>query len=273
VNTLQRINESVAYIHKLVGINPVAGIILGTGLGGFISDFEIETRIPYSDIPHFPVSGVEGHEGALLFGKSGNCSVVIMQGRVHYYEGYPMSDIIYPIRVLSYLGIHALLISNAAGGLNPQFKTGDLMIITDHINLMPNPLIGKHEDDFGERFPDMSQAYDPALIDRAGKIAQDLDSQLHTGCYVAVTGPTYETPSEYNYFRLIGGDAVGMSTVPEVIAAHQMQVRCFAISVITDLGIPGKPEYLTHKKVQEVAEASLPDLSKIFRALLREIEK
>lgn len=246
---------------------------MGSGLGAFSKEIDIQERIPYSDIPFFPVSDVEGHEGVLLFGSYGNTQLVIMQGRVHFYEGYSMQDITYPVRVLKYLGIDTLLVSNAAGGMNPNFKVGDLMIISDHINLMPNPLIGKHESEFGDRFPDMSQVYDPKLIQTAMETARKLNINLHTGCYVAVTGPTYETPAEYNYFRTIGGDAIGMSTVPEVIVARQMHLTCFAMSVICDLGIPGKIEQLTHKFVQEKAKEAEPQMAKIFKNLIQEISK
>jgi len=265
----QKINESVACIAKLTSIQPSTGIILGSGLGAFVEEIKVVDEIPFSAIPHFPVSGVEGHKGALLFGYLGERPLVIMQGRVHYYEGFTMEQITFPVRVMKFLGIENLLLSNAAGGINPDFKTGDLMVISDHINLMPSPLIGDYDKQLGPRFSDMSRAYDAELIDRALAVAKKAGIPVRQGVYVGVTGPTYETPAEYKFFRIIGGDAVGMSTVPEVIVARQMDLRCLAISVITDLGIPGKIEFLSHHKVQKAAMKAEPKLAEIFKGIIK----
>jgi len=220
---LTAIKEAVSYIREKIHETPDTAIILGTGLGKIVDHLEVEHVVDYQSIPHFPVSTVEGHEGKLISGKLGEKRVLVMQGRFHYYEGYNMQEVIFPIRVMKLLGIKTLVVSNAAGGMNPEFEIGDIMIINDHICLMPNPLIGKHEPEFGARFPDMSQTYDPKLLQKARTLSQDLQIPIREGCYVGVTGPTLETPKEYQYLRIIGGDAVGMSTVPESIAAHQME--------------------------------------------------
>jgi len=268
---LQRIKESVACISKQTTIKPKVAVVLGSGLGNFVLEVDVKLKIPYSQIPYFPVPGVDGHEGALLFAFHKQVPLVIMQGRAHFYEGYSMDEVTYPLRVFKYLGIDTLFLSNAAGGMNPDFEIGDLMVIADHINMMPNPLVGKHMPEFGARFPDMSKAYDNQLIEQTFSSAKKLSIPLKKGCYIAVTGPTYETPAEYKYFRIIGGDAVGMSTVPEVIVAHQMGIKCFALSVITDLGVPGKIEYLTHDKVKEAAEAAEPKLAMLLKDMIQEI--
>jgi purine-nucleoside phosphorylase len=241
---------------------------LGTGLGGIVDHLEADCTIDYQGIPHFPVSTVEGHAGKLISGRLGNTKVLVMQGRFHFYEGYTMQEVIFPIRVMKLLGIKTLVVSNAAGGMNPDFQIGDIMVINDHINLMPNPLIGKHEPEFGARFPDMSQTYEPTLLHKARDVAQELEIRIHEGCYVGVTGPTLETPKEYEYMRIIGGDAVGMSTVPEVIAAHQMGISVFAVSVITDLGIPGKIKKLTHEDVIQAAEKTAPILTSLILKMI-----
>jgi purine-nucleoside phosphorylase len=237
-------------------------------LGDFIRKFSIITKIFYRDIPHFPEPGTDGHEGALLFTEYMGRNLVIMQGRIHYYEGYTMDEVIFPVRVMKYLGVDTILLSNAAGGVNPDFSVGDLMVLTDQINLMPNPLIGKHHPELGPRFPDMSMPYDGDLLAFAEKAAQGLGIPLKKGCYVGVTGPSYETPAEYGFLRKIGGDAVGMSTVPEVIAARQMGVRCLGISVITDLGVPGKIEFLSHNMVKAAAEKAEPALAELFKKVI-----
>jgi purine-nucleoside phosphorylase len=228
----------------------------------------VSHSIDYREIPNFAVSTAPGHHGKLIFGTLGGKKVMTMQGRLHYYEGYTMEEITFPVRVMKYLGIKYLLISNASGGINPDYQIGDIMIQNDHINLLPNPLIGKHYPEFGDRFPDMSEAYDKALIAKALKIAQDEDIRIQLGCYVGVTGPTLETPKEYEYFRRIGGDAVGMSTVPEVIVAHQMGIPCFALSVVTDLGIPGRIVKVSVEDVQEVAAVAAPKLALIMEKLI-----
>lgn len=267
---LERIEGTVSFIKEKIGFEPEVGIILGTGLGGLVEEIEIYETISYDKIPDFPVSTVEGHKGQLIFGKLNGINVVAMQGRFHYYEGYSASEITFPVRVLMYLGIKKLFVSNASGGVNPEFEIGDLMIINDHINLIPNPLVGTHEDAFGARFPDMSKAYDPDMIEKAKKIAGRNGIKLHEGIYTAVTGPTFETPAEYRYFRIIGSDTVGMSTVPEVIAARQMGIPCFAISIITDLGVPGKIVEISHEEVQKVAAKAEKKMTQLIKELIIE---
>jgi purine-nucleoside phosphorylase len=267
---LSAINEAVSFIKKRIDQTPKTAIILGSGLGKIVDHLEVECAIDYASIPHFPVSTVEGHEGKLISGRLGKTPVLVMQGRFHFYEGYTMAEVIFPIRVMKFLGIKTLVVSNAAGGMNPEFEIGDIMVINDHINLMPNPLLGKHDPEFGARFPDMSQTYDPALLEKVRKLSQSLHIPIHEGCYVGVTGPTLETPKEYQYMRIIGGDAVGMSTVPEVIAAHQMGMSIFAASVITDLGVPGKIQKLTHQDVIKAAEETAPKLTSLIINLIND---
>ncbi len=262
------INEAVSYIREKISETPETAIILGSGLGKIVDHMTISCEIDYSSIPHFPVSTVEGHAGKLISGKLGETPVLVMQGRFHFYEGYSMEEVIFPVRVMKFLGVHTLIISNAAGGMNPEFEIGDIMAINDHICLMPNPLIGKHDSAFGARFPDMSQTYDAELLQKAKSLSAELEIPIHEGCYVGVTGPTLETPKEYQYMRIIGGDAVGMSTVPEAIAAHQMGIRLFAVSVITDLGVPGKIQKLTHNDVIEAAERAAPKLTRMIIELI-----
>ncbi|MDF1573571.1 MAG: purine-nucleoside phosphorylase [Bacteroidales bacterium] len=261
---LTAINEAVSFIREQIHETPDTAIILGTGLGKIVDHLEVEQVVDYESIPHFPVSTVEGHEGKLISGRLGEKRILVMQGRFHFYEGYAMQEVIFPIRVMKLLGIKTLVVSNAAGGMNPDFEIGDIMLINDHICLMPNPLIGKHDPGFGARFPDMSQTYDPDLLQKARDLSQKLQIPIREGCYVGVTGPTLETPGEYRYLRIIGGDAVGMSTVPEVIAAHQMGIAIFAVSVITDLGVPGKIQKLTHQDVIAAAEKTAPKLTELI---------
>ncbi len=265
---LTAIKEAVSFIRERIHETPDTAIILGTGLGKIVDHLRVEAELDYASIPHFPVSTVEGHEGKLISGLLGEKRVLVMKGRFHFYEGYDMEEVILPIRVLKFLGIKTLRVSNAAGGMNPDFEIGDIMVITDHICLMPNPLIGKHEPEFGARFPDMSQTYDPELLQKARRLSQKLQIPIREGCYVGVSGPTLETPKEYQYMRIIGGDAVGMSTVPEVIAAHQMGISIFAVSVITDLGVPGKIQKLTHHDVIEAAEKTAPKLTELIIHLI-----
>jgi purine-nucleoside phosphorylase len=247
---LERIVETTEFLKARGIINPDAGIILGTGLGELTSRITNRIEVDYKDIPNFPVSTVEGHAGKLIYGDFGHKKVVAMKGRFHYYEGYGNEQVSLPVRVLKYLGIRCLFLSNAAGGVNPAFEIGDIMVITDHINLLPNPLIGQNDDRIGARFPDMGEAYDRTLVEKAMAIAYKNNIRIHKGIYLSTTGPTFETPAEYKYFRIIGADAVGMSTTPEVIVARHMKVPCFAVSVITDLGVEGKIEYTTHESVQ-----------------------
>jgi purine-nucleoside phosphorylase len=266
---LKRVKETTEFIQSKIKFQPEAGIILGSGLGGLINEIAGSIIIPYEDIPNFPVSTVEGHQGRLIFGKLNGKNIVAMQGRFHYYEGYSMQEIAFPVRVLKMLGIKLLVLSNASGGVNPDFEIGDMMIITDHINLLPtNPLIGPNEKEFGPRFPDMSEAYDAILIHKAIKIARRHNIKCQTGVYAAVTGPMYETPAEYRFIRIIGADAVGMSTIPEVIVARQMDLTCFALSVITDLGVEGKIVEVSHTDVIEAAAQVEPKLTLLIKELL-----
>jgi purine-nucleoside phosphorylase len=265
---LETIKETVSFINSQTDIRPEVGIILGTGLGGMVNEIQITDVLEYEDIPNFPVSTVESHHGKLIFGTLGGKRIVAMQGRFHYYEGYTPQEITFPVRVMKYLGISHLFVSNASGGINPEQEIGDLMILDDHINLIPNPLIGKHDPEFGVRFPDMSETYDHSLIEHALRIGKENNYPVCQGCYIGVTGPTLETPKEYHYFRIIGGDAVGMSTVPEIIVARQMGVICFAISIITDLGVPGKIVKVTHEDVAGVAEKAEPQMTHIMKELI-----
>ena len=268
---LKKVQETTAYIQSKVSIKPDVGIILGTGLGGLVKDIKNQQVLNYSDIPNFPVSTVEGHSGRLIFGDLGGKQVVAMQGRFHYYEGYNMKEVTFPVRVMKYLGIKHLFVSNASGGVNPDFEIGDLMIINDHINLLPNPLIGPNDKEFGVRFPDMSQPYDHKLIALAQDVASKLEIKTQIGCYVGTTGPTFETPKEYEYFHIIGGDTVGMSTVPEVIVARQMGLPTFAISIITDLGVPGKIVVITHEEVQRIGMQAEKKMTLIMEEMLRRL--
>jgi purine-nucleoside phosphorylase len=268
----ERLNETVRYIKNRVSQAPRIGIVLGTGLGGLVKEIEILTRIPYEEIPNFPISTVKGHEGRLIFGKLGGKNVVAMQGRFHYYEGYSMSEVTFPIRVMKLLGIELLILSNAAGGVNPEYQIGDLMIIRDHINLMANnPLIGRNHDELGPRFLDMSEAYDKKIIREASKLARHLNIKFQVGIYAAVTGPTFETPSEYKYIRHIGADAVGMSTVPEAIVARHMNLPCLALSVISDLGVEGKIVEISHEEVIDAASLVEPKMTLLIKELISTI--
>lgn len=260
--------ETVSFIKSRIDFNPEIGIILGTGLGGMVTEIEKECLLDYETIPNFPVSTVEGHHGKLIFGRINGKKIIAMQGRFHYYEGYTPQQITFPVRVMKSLGITYLFVSNASGGVNPGYEIGDLMILNDHINLIPNPLVGKHDPADGPRFPDMSEPYDDQLIQQALYIADRHGIRVRKGCYVAVTGPTLETPGEYKYFRTIGGDAVGMSTVPEIIVARQMGITCFAISIITDLGVPGRIVKVTLEDVTRVAEEAEPKMTLIMKELI-----
>lgn len=251
---------------------PKVGIVLGTGLGELATQITERQEILYQEIPNFPLSTVEGHSGKLIIGKLGETRVLAMQGRFHFYEGYSMKEVTFPVRVMKELGVETLLLSNAAGGMNPDFKIGELMIIKDHINLFPeHPLRGKNYDELGTRFPDMSKAYDATLREKAKKIAARNGICVKEGVYVGTQGPTFETPAEYGFFAAIGGDAVGMSTVPEVIVAVHAGIRVFAMSIITDLGVPGKVTEVSHKEVQEAANRVQPLMTAIMKELIAEI--
>jgi purine-nucleoside phosphorylase len=266
----QALHETVEYIkRKTDNFQPEIGIVLGTGLGGLVADIEVEYSLMYSNIPNFPISTLEFHSGKLIFGKLKGKKIVAMQGRLHYYEGYSMQQITFPVRAMKVLGIEHLFVSNAAGSLNPEFKKGDLMVICDHINLQPeSPLRGSNDSDMGPRFPDMSQPYNRALIETALNIAGDHNINCHKGVYIAVTGPNLETKAEYNYLRIIGGDAVGMSTVPEVIVANHMGIPVFAISVLTDEGFPEVLQPVSLEEILETARAAEPKMTKILSQLI-----
>ena len=268
---LERIQETAAYLKAKMQTQPETAIILGTGLGSLAGEITEKYEIPYEEIPNFPVSTVEGHSGKLIFGKLGEKDIMAMQGRFHYYEGYTMQEVTFPVRVMRELGIKTLFVSNASGGINPDFEIGDLMIITDHINNFPeHPLRGKNIP-YGPRFPDMSEAYDKALIRKADEIAQEIGIKVQHGIYIGTQGPTYETPAEYKMFRILGADAVGMSTVPEVIVANHCGIRVFGMSVITDLGVEGKIVEVTHEEVQKAADAAQPLMTTIMRELINKV--
>jgi purine-nucleoside phosphorylase len=269
---LKEIREAVDFIQSKHSCRPVAGIVLGSGLGSFVNDMDIKYKIPYSNIPYFPVSTVEGHSGQLIFGNLGGKEVVAMAGRFHYYEGYSPQEVVFPIRVFKYLGVKTVLISNAAGGINPGFRVGDLMIINDHISLFTiNPLIGPNEPGFGARFPDMSEPYKKHLIEKVKSIAIKNKIAIREGVYAGVTGPTFETRAEYKMLHTLGGDAVGMSTVQEVIAAVQLGLSVFAISVITDMGIREEENIITHEEVLQAAKEAEPKLTLLFKQLIAQL--
>ncbi len=269
---LDKINETVNWIKERTEVLPQVGIILGTGLGGLGTEIEAEHVFPYEEIPNFPLSTVEGHKGKLIIGKLGNKPVVAMQGRFHFYEGYDMKQVTFPVRVMKFLGIKNLFVSNASGGVNPDYEIGDLMILDDHINLFPeHPLRGPNIAELGPRFPDMSKPYDHILIAKAQEIAAKNNIKVQKGCYAGLTGPTLETPAEYRYVYKIGSDAVGMSTVPEVIVARHMDIPCFAISIITDLGVEGKIVEVTAEDVVAVAAKAEPKMTTIMKELISSI--
>lgn len=266
---LQKVTEAVNFIKSKYKTTPAVGIVLGSGLGSFTQQINIEFEITYNDIPHFPISTVDGHTGKLIFGDLSGKKVVAMAGRFHYYEGYSTQEVVFPIRVLKFLGIETLLISNAAGGTNTTFQVGDLMIIKDHISTLTlNPLLGKNDEKFGTRFPDMSEPYKKFLIDKAKKIGAENNIELKEGIYVGVTGPSFETRAEYKMLNMLGGDAVGMSTVQEVIAAVHLGLPVFALSVITDIGIRQEENKITHEEVLQAAKDAEPKLALIFKELI-----
>ena len=270
---IEKIQQTADYIKNKIGPMPSTAIILGTGLGALVDHITDQVKIPYTEIPNFPVSTVEGHSGNLIFGKLGSKPVMAMQGRFHYYEGYDMKEVTFPVRVMKALGIDTLFVSNAAGGMNKEFRVGDIMIITDHINLFPeNPLHGKNDDRLGPRFPAMTKAYDHDLVALADKIAAEKGIRVMHGVYVGTQGPTFETPAEYEYFRIIGGDAVGMSTVPEVIVANHAGIKVFGVSVITDLGGKEVMDVPTHAEVQKAAMEAQPRMMEIMRELVERAE-
>jgi purine-nucleoside phosphorylase len=269
---IETIKATANYIRKEVNELPKIAVILGTGLGDLVNHIDIKKEIDYKSIPNFPISTVEGHSGKLIFGHLGGKYIMAMQGRFHYYEGYDMKQVTFPVRVMKELGVETLFVSNAAGGMNKDFRVGDVMIITDHINLFPeNPLRGKNYEELGPRFPAMTEAYSQKLIAEADKIAAKEGIRLMHGVYVGTPGPTFETPAEYEYFRVIGGDAVGMSTVPEVIVANHAGMEVFGVSVITDLGGKDVKEVPTHEEVQKAAIKAQPIMTHIIKELLERI--
>lgn len=266
---LEVINETAGYIRGKVGEMPEVAVILGTGLGDLVNHIDIKCELDYHDIPNFPVSTVEGHSGKLIFGNLGGKYIMAMQGRFHYYEGYDMKQVTFPVRVMKALGVETLFVSNAAGGMNKEFRVGDVMVITDHINLFPeNPLRGKNYNELGPRFPAMTEAYSARLIAKADEMAKRDGIRLMHGVYVGTPGPTFETPAEYEYFRVIGGDAVGMSTVPEVIVANHAGMEVFGVSVITDLGGKDIKEVPTHEEVQKAAGKAQPVMTRIIKEMV-----
>jgi purine-nucleoside phosphorylase len=270
---LEKIAKTADFIRSKTKLRPKIAIVLGTGLGGLVNDIEIVDSISYSDIPNFPVSTVKGHQGRLIFGRLGGKDIVAMQGRFHFYEGYSMLEVTFPFRVFKNLGIEILLLSNAAGGMNKNFKVGDIMFINDHINLIgTNPLIGKNYDELGPRFPDFSEPYDHELLKIALNAANSLNIPVHQGVYAAMSGPTFETPAEYRYLRIIGADAVGMSTVPEAIVARHSSIRVFAVSIITDLGGMDEVVPVSHEEVIEAANKAEPKMTAIIKKILSEIK-
>ena len=269
---LDKIKQTASYITEKTDFTPEFGIVLGSGLGGLVNEIEILHALPYTSIPNFPVSTVKGHGGKLILGMLGGKKVIALQGRFHFYEGYTMQEVTFPIRVFQALGIKKLLLSNAAGGMNPNFQVGDIVFINDHINLMPsNPLIGKNHDELGPRFPDMSEPYDPQMIAVAKQIANKHGFRSHIGVYAAVSGPCFETPAEYRYIRTIGSDLVGMSTVPEVIVARHGGTPCFAVSIVTDLGGFETAQKVSHEEVLEVATAAEKKLTTIIKEMLAQL--
>ncbi len=269
---MTQLNETANFIKSKVNQQATTAIILGSGLGNLATKIEVDFELPYTAIPHFPVSTVEGHKGRLILGTLNGVKVWVMEGRFHFYEGYSPEQVAYPVRVLKLLGVQNLLLSNAAGGVNPAYAVGDLMILRDHISLFTiNPLIGKNESSLGTRFPDMSEPYADIFIQKAKAIAAANNIKIHEGVYVGVTGPTFETRAEYKLIKAVGGDVVGMSTVQENIAAVHCGMKVFAISVVTDLGIREDNNVITHEEVLEAANAAEPKLTLIFSELLKQI--
>jgi len=265
------LSETADYLFSRTHIRPLTGIVLGTGLGGLINEIRITGKIPYSEIPNFPVTTVEGHHGHLIFGHLAGQPVVVLQGRFHYYEGYSMAETVFPLRVLKLMGIRQAFLSNAAGGINPDFEVGNLMVIRDHINFFPeSPLRGRNIDELGTRFPDMSEPYDKNLIRIAHAVAAGLGINLREGIYLGNPGPSFETPAEYTHYRLIGADAIGMSTIPEVIAARHMGLPVFAVSVVTNVATPGNFSENTHEDVQAAANLAAAHMAQLFKGVISE---
>jgi purine-nucleoside phosphorylase len=267
----EQVQETVNYIKEKTGFTPEYGVILGSGLGSFTEDIQIEFTLPYSEIPNFPVSTVQGHKGALVFGTIGDKKVVAMQGRFHFYEGYDMKQVTFPVRVMKYIGVTKLIVSNASGGVNPNYEVGSIILINDHINMMPeHPLRGKNDERFGPRFVNMSEPYSRAMINKAKSIAKENAITVQDGVYMGLQGPTFETLSEYRMVKKIGADCVGMSTVPEVIVARHMELETFGLSVITDMGDEDNIEEVNHEEVLKAAQAAEPYVRLLIRELIQQ---
>jgi len=263
------VQQTVNYIKEKTNFTPEFGVILGSGLGSFTDDIEIEFVLPYDEIPNFPVSTVEGHKGALVFGKIGEKKVVAMQGRFHYYEGYSMQEVTFPVRVMKYLGINKLIVSNASGGVNPNYRVGDIVMINDHINFAPeHPLRGKNDERFGPRFVNMSEPYSKEMISKAKELAGKLNIEVKDGIYLGLQGPTFETLAEYRMVKILGADCVGMSTVPEVIVARHMDLETFGVSVITDMGDEKSIGTISHDEVLEAAQRAEPKVRTLIKELI-----
>lgn len=269
---LEKIRATSNFIEEKLNARPDTAVILGTGLGGLVEDIDIIQSLSYSDIPGFPVTTVDGHNGQLIYGRLGGRKILVMQGRFHYYEGYTMHEVTFPIRVMKFLGVQQLFISNASGGLNPEWHVGDIVLISDHINLFSeHPLRGKNLNELGVRFPDMSKVYDERLRNKAKLIALEHNITVREGVYIGVQGPTFETPAEYKMFRVLGGDIIGMSTVPEAIVARHMNIKLFGISIITDSGVPGEIVEISHEEVQQVAIKAEPKMRMIIEKLIESL--
>ena len=267
----KKLSETADFLLSRTNIKPIAGMVLGTGLGNLINDIAITDTIPYSEIPNFPETTVEGHHGNLIFGHLAGKPIVAMQGRFHYYEGFSMAETVFPLRVLKLIGIRLALLSNAAGGVNPDYHIGEIMAIRDHINFFSDsPLRGKNIDELGTRFPDMREPYDKNLIRIAHSVASKIGIPLREGVYLGNPGPSFETPAEYTHYRTFGADAIGMSTIPEVIAARHMNLPVFAVSVITNVAVPGNFSENTHEDVQVAANRTAADISRLFQGVLIE---
>ncbi|MFA9191855.1 purine-nucleoside phosphorylase [Flavobacterium sp. FZUC8N2.13] len=265
----EQVQETVSYIKAKTNFTPEYGVILGSGLGSFTDDIQIEFTLPYAEIPNFPVSTVEGHKGALVFGTIGTKKVVAMQGRFHYYEGYSMQEVTFPVRVMKYLGVQKLIVSNASGGVNPNYKVGDIVLINDHINMTPeHPLRGKNDERFGPRFVNMSEAYSKKMITVAKQLALKNDIEVKDGIYLGLQGPTFETLAEYKMVKILGADCVGMSTVPEVIVARHMDLETFGVSVITDMGNEESIKTISHEEVLAAARKAEPKVKLLIKELI-----
>ena len=264
-----KVQQTVSYIKERIDFTPEYGVILGSGLGSFTDEMQVKFTLPYNEIPNFPVSTVQGHKGALVFGTIGDKKVVAMQGRFHFYEGYSMTEVTFPVRVMKFLGVEKLVVSNASGGVNPSYKVGSVVLITDHINMTPeHPLRGKNDERFGPRFVNMSEPYSRKMIAKATELAKELNIEVHEGIYLGLQGPTFETLAEYRMVKILGADCVGMSTVPEVIVARHMDMETFGISVITDMGNEESIGTISHNEVLEAAKKAEPKVRSLIKELI-----